>query len=133
GGPADACSVGPASGWGPASGGWGPASTAWAAAARSASTTRGARDRASIRTAPRPRKGAGERHGRRILLPGPARAPPLRAPPRRSHGDGGAVALRGHHRHLPAARPDVRGAGGRRRALPVHAVAVAAAHHHADG
>ena len=46
----------------------------------------------------------------RILRAGPARPPAVRPSPGRSDGDGGAVALRGDHRHLPAAHADLRGA-----------------------
>ena len=78
-----------------------------------------------------PRKGVGDNHGDRLLLTGSARPPPLRPPSRRSDGDGGAVALRGDHRHVPAAAPDVRGPDRRSRPLPMHGVAVGAAHHDA--
>ena len=57
---------------------------------------------------------------------------PVRPSPRRSDGHGGAVALRGHHRHVPAAAADVRGADRRRHPVPLHGLAVGAAHHDAD-
>jgi hypothetical protein len=43
----------------------------------------------------------------RVLRAGPPRSPAVRPTSRRPDGDGGAVALRGHHRHVPALRPDV--------------------------
>ena len=113
---------------------WAPASASAARARTSgASRRRGVRSRPEL-PLPRPaaRAQVGTAMADRILLARPARPPAVRPPPRGSDGDGGAVAVRGDHRHVPAAAADVRGADRRPRPLPLHGVAVGAADHDAD-
>ena len=96
------------------------ASVASPAAARGGSRRqRPALARAARRRPPVPAPTAGperrsDADGPRLPGDRPARPPPLRPSPGGSDGDGGELALRGHHRHLPAAAAGLRGAAGRR-------------------